>query len=408
MPPNGWGTGSYAILGDVPPTTPLNSSNRAWRHRVPLAGLVVGLLACTRTPPPPPVQSTPSPSASPTPSAEITAAIGALLADTGGTLDASAADRKALAGIYPSLAPLWVDRRYRPTKSANHALAALNDAAAEGLDPSDYRAKLLSTLAKTLEAGPPAPDSAASFATLPRLPPALKKSVKPGGVASGLDACACGSSLWDLLATAAPLADGSLYEGELVEGVKRFQMRHGIEGDGILGPATWTALAASSGRARLHRSQYSDVSPLGLGPRARNRRAQLRDGRHRRQVVRHKNARVHGRDEGADSDPAAEPRLSGQAGHGDGEWPGRRRPAGSCNFRKRRTARPGKASAQATARSQERPRSRHLYRPERRQRLHAQHSGARVVRPGAPRLLPRLRSRRGPGGSGGMGAQGSA
>src|SRR5690606_39361776 len=33
-----------------------------------------------------------------------------------------------------------------------------------------------------------------------------------------------------------------LYEGELVEGLRRFQTRHGLEADGIIGPATLAQL----------------------------------------------------------------------------------------------------------------------------------------------------------------------
>ena len=44
--------------------------------------------------------------------------------------------------------------------------------------------------------------------------------------------------LGDLAAEAAPTADPDVYGGALVEGVKRFQRRHGLDADGRLGPGT--------------------------------------------------------------------------------------------------------------------------------------------------------------------------
>ena len=46
----------------------------------------------------------------------------------------------------------------------------------------------------------------------------------------------------DLPSNASPVADPAMYNGEIVEGVKRFQLRHGLEDDGILGGSTWAAL----------------------------------------------------------------------------------------------------------------------------------------------------------------------
>jgi murein L,D-transpeptidase YcbB/YkuD len=46
----------------------------------------------------------------------------------------------------------------------------------------------------------------------------------------------------DLPESTQALAEGALYAGAMVEGVKRFQLRHGFEGDGVIGKATWAAL----------------------------------------------------------------------------------------------------------------------------------------------------------------------
>ena len=287
---------------------------------VACACLVLGLLACGK----------PGPGSSAvltTPSAEMKAAIGALLSDPESSLEPSAEERRALAQIYPASSELllWADAAFRPTGSAWEALTAFNDAAAEGLDPTDYRAQELSTLSKALEAGSPGGSGdVASFdvgvslsmmrylrhfhrgrvdprdigflmtlpadehdytalvrdaalqsrvmktiaslapplvqyrslrSMLPRyralakdttlrpLPKAPAKPVKPLGTAPGLDILRTRLiALGDLPKGASSLADPSRYEGELVEGVKRFQVRHGLKGDGVLGQTTWAAL----------------------------------------------------------------------------------------------------------------------------------------------------------------------
>lgn len=234
-----------------------------------------------------------------------------------------------LSEIYPAAAtaPLWVDASLRPTKSALDALAVLNDAAAEGLDPVDYRAADLSILEKKLKADqPPSVRDAAAFdasmslsmmrylrhfhrgrvdprdigflislppdehdyaamlidaarkervketiesiapplvqyrllrsmlprhralaltegTVFPRLKDPPRKPIKPGDTAEALHIVRTRLiALGDLRADAPPLAEPPVYEGELVEGVKHFQARHGYEDDGVLGRATWTAL----------------------------------------------------------------------------------------------------------------------------------------------------------------------
>ncbi|MBZ5558023.1 MAG: L,D-transpeptidase family protein [Acidobacteriia bacterium] len=50
------------------------------------------------------------------------------------------------------------------------------------------------------------------------------------------------SAFGDLAAGTPPPADSARYEGALVDGVKRFQIRHGLEPDGVLGRSTLAAL----------------------------------------------------------------------------------------------------------------------------------------------------------------------
>jgi murein L,D-transpeptidase YcbB/YkuD len=80
--------------------------------------------------------------------------------------------------------------------------------------------------------------------TLPPLGPAPRKSIKPGDPADGLDTLRTRLiALGDLAATAAPVSVPPVYQGDMVEGVRRFQDRHGFEADGVVGRATWAALS---------------------------------------------------------------------------------------------------------------------------------------------------------------------
>lgn len=298
-----------------------------------LAGLILGLCACSPAATPAATQAspTPSPTAAPTPSAELRAAIGAFVSDPKSAIGASKADRAALLGIYPTGAetPLWLGADLLPTATATAALTILNDAAAEGLDPAAYAAADLTAKAAMLAAGASIPSESAAFDvslslsmmrylrqfhrgrvnpreigflvslpedehdyadlvreaatqsrlreviatvmpplvqyralramlpkyralalvdgnTLPRMPKAPAKSIKPGGTTPppALEILRTRLiAMGDLPETAAPLADPALYDGEVVEGVKRFQFRHGFENDGVLGKATWAALS---------------------------------------------------------------------------------------------------------------------------------------------------------------------
>lgn len=75
------------------------------------------------------------------------------------------------------------------------------------------------------------------------LPEPKSRSIKPGQPYDGLAVLAARLIALGDLNDWGQLAPGPvLYEGELVEGVRRFQTRHGLEADGIIGPATLAQL----------------------------------------------------------------------------------------------------------------------------------------------------------------------
>jgi len=219
-------------------------------------------------------------------------------------------------------APRWVDAAGRPNRDARDAMALLADAAVEGLDPLDYDAARLQTLASALDAGrePLATDVAAFDAALsvhtiryfrdlhagrvdPRAigfemnaPPDDDDFAALLGAARGriLDAAAAAAPpfalyrdlrgmlaryrslavdpsieslpppgatvhpgepyagvaalhrllvrVGDLPADSPPPVTSSAYGGALIDGVKHFQIRHGLRDDGVMGQETQAAL----------------------------------------------------------------------------------------------------------------------------------------------------------------------
>ena len=74
-------------------------------------------------------------------------------------------------------------------------------------------------------------------------PPPVGISVRPGQPYTGLDTLHRWLVALGDLPTDVPASAGlSMYEGPIVEGVKRFQRRHGLDADGVLGKSTQAAL----------------------------------------------------------------------------------------------------------------------------------------------------------------------
>jgi len=226
-------------------------------------------------------------------------------------------------------APLWLDAAGRPTRQARDALALLADAAADGLDPRDYRGAELSAVAATLEAAAIGADAGGAFdialsravlrllrelhagrvdprsigfrvpprshehdwaavlgaalaadrlaviaqearptlqqygalralllrwraiaadpaatVPLPALPPKAR-SVKPDQAWAGVGALRQRLVAIGDLAPPPAAPDDALYGGALVNAVKRFQARHGLDADGAIGRTTHAALAVA-------------------------------------------------------------------------------------------------------------------------------------------------------------------
>jgi murein L,D-transpeptidase YcbB/YkuD len=77
------------------------------------------------------------------------------------------------------------------------------------------------------------------------LPPLPTKPVKPGGEYSGAQPLRqLLALLGDLPAAPGPTAGGTTLDETLVEGLKRFQFRHGLQQDGVLGSNTYAELTA--------------------------------------------------------------------------------------------------------------------------------------------------------------------
>ena len=69
------------------------------------------------------------------------------------------------------------------------------------------------------------------------------KAVRPGDAYEGVPRLArLLRRLGDLATETANTGGGSIYDGELIEAVKRFQRRHGLDPDGVIGKQTWKAL----------------------------------------------------------------------------------------------------------------------------------------------------------------------
>lgn len=136
---------------------------------------------------------------------------------------------------------------------------------AQALDDAQPRVPMYEALRSAMNRYRAMGDHPAWAATLPALP---ARSLKPGQAYDGLAMIVARLvALGDLPVGATA---GERYEAEVVEGVKRFQARHGLEADGVIGAATLEQLnvtpAQRAGQMALTLERLR-WTPLRYGPR---------------------------------------------------------------------------------------------------------------------------------------------
>lgn len=115
------------------------------------------------------------------------------------------------------------------------ASAADVRAVVESVEPKFYQYQLLKKALGRYRALA----SNQGLARLPPLPGLLREGNRYGGAPALRQLLA---ALGDIDASAAAVADSDLMDAQLIDGLRRFQQRHGLEADGILGPSTFAAL----------------------------------------------------------------------------------------------------------------------------------------------------------------------
>jgi murein L,D-transpeptidase YcbB/YkuD len=148
--------------------------------------------------------------------------------------------------------PRQVHQNFRPARRAPFDAAAALDAAlaAGSLAGAMQRAQpalpLYGQLRSTLAACRALAEHAAWREPLPALPPPKSRGgvakLEPGMAWAGSALLAQRLAAWGDLDPAAAAAAGTTYEPALAEGVRRFQRRHALTEDGVLGRSTLAAL----------------------------------------------------------------------------------------------------------------------------------------------------------------------
>ena len=273
-------------------------------------------------------------------------------------------------------------------------------------------------------------------------PPAPAAAVHPGEPYAELDVLYRQLVMFgDLPTGIQSAAVPETYEGDLVEGVKRFQIRHGLEPDGILGKGTQAALRVPlAWRVRqielaLERLRWlpdlgdrrlvainipmfrlwawdsvpNDAPTLAMDVivgRALSTQTPVFDEEMREVIFRpYWNVPAIDPSQRDSPTPRARSGLSASAEHGDraGAW--RQCPTGRDYGRQPRTAPAGNAPCTATPRAAQRARSGQVRLSERGKRVHARDAGASPIQSEPSRLQPRLRARGESSRACGVGAQ---
>ena len=158
------------------------------------------------------------------------------------------------------IAPARLGYRFEPARAPFDADAALRAALAAGdlalavrtaVPPLPQYEHLRAALAR-FRALIDHPAWREPLPPLPLAPGAQARALEPGARWGALPKLAARLAAWgDLDAALAAPAPEAAYEGEWVAAVQRFQQRHGLDADGVVGRATWAALqVAPAERAR--------------------------------------------------------------------------------------------------------------------------------------------------------------